>query len=160
MKAKANTLIERQGFKDDDRTPMHDEIQLWLLKNVKQIIKANYPFKKISGIDVKLEYPVVSEGYKSSYVVGAIDAVIIVDADNQRNAFLVEIKSKIVSFGDLVRQINFYKSHMETPKYMYNNKDLNYCETINFVVVSPDDRFKEVLKSQDIDFIKYPTKFK
>lgn len=49
-----------------------------------------------------------------------------------------EVKSKIESVGALLRQINFYKSY-KPGKY---------------VVVSPDDRYKDLLASQDVGFVK------
>ena len=49
-----------------------------------------------------------------------------------------EVKTRIQSVGALLRQINFYKSY-KPGKY---------------VVVSPDDRYKDLLASQDVGFVK------
>lgn len=50
-----------------------------------------------------------------------------------------EVKPKIPSLGELIRQIRMYQSYIECP----------------FCVVSPDDRFKDALASQGIKFLKY-----
>jgi hypothetical protein len=52
---------------------------------------------------------------------------------------LFEVKTEIPSFGELMRQINFYRAYEQGP----------------FFVVSPDDRFKSTLASQGIGFVKY-----
>ena len=52
---------------------------------------------------------------------------------------LFEAKTEIPSFGELMRQINFYRAYEQGP----------------FFVVSPDDRFKSTLASQCIGFVKY-----
>lgn len=57
--------------------------------------------------------------------------------------FLFEVKSKIISLGDLIRQVQLYRSKVEEAK---------------FYVVSPDVmKYKNVLKSQGIGCIEYPT---
>ena len=49
-----------------------------------------------------------------------------------------EVKTRIQSVGALLRQINFYKSHKPG----------------NYVVVSPDDRHRDLLASQGVGFVK------
>lgn len=60
---------------------------------------------------------------------------------NYSDEIYIEVKSKITSLGELIRQIRFYQSHK---KGMY-------------VVVSPDGQFAEVLKSQGIGFVACPS---
>jgi len=50
-----------------------------------------------------------------------------------------EIKTTIPSLGELIRQIHMYREYQGG----------------KFVIVSPDDRFKETLKQQRISFLKY-----
>lgn len=50
-----------------------------------------------------------------------------------------EVKTTIPSLGELIRQVNMYKAY----------------QTGRFIVISPDDKFVEPLKSQGIDFYKY-----
>lgn len=51
-----------------------------------------------------------------------------------------EVKSQIRSIGDVIRQIQFYRE---------------YLSEANFVVVSPDTQFRDVLDSQGIHFIQF-----
>jgi len=59
---------------------------------------------------------------------------------DERVSFNVEVKPSIRSIGELIRQIRRYESVCKAP----------------FVVVSPDDRFANILRSQGIGFIKAP----
>lgn len=52
-----------------------------------------------------------------------------------------EVKSKIPSLGELVRQIRFYQSHKPGRYY----------------VVSPDERYADLLRSQGIGFVSCPS---
>lgn len=52
---------------------------------------------------------------------------------------IVEVKPKIESLGELIRQIRLYESH---------------CSNADFFVCSPDDRFRSSLGDQRIGFIK------
>ncbi|MBI3152767.1 MAG: hypothetical protein HYZ21_11580 [Chloroflexi bacterium] len=51
-----------------------------------------------------------------------------------------EVKTEIPSLGELIRQINTYRNYVEG----------------KFIVVCPDDRYKELLAEQGIGFVKYP----
>ena len=53
---------------------------------------------------------------------------------------MLEVKPSISSLGEVIRQINMYRTY-KPGKY---------------AIVSPDDRFKEQLISQGIDFVKCP----
>ena len=50
-----------------------------------------------------------------------------------------EVKSTIPSLGELFRQIQLYKVYDKNP----------------FVIVCPDDRFREQIESQELKFLKY-----
>jgi hypothetical protein len=49
-----------------------------------------------------------------------------------------EVKAKMPTLGELLRQINFYKDHLPG----------------QYVVVSSDDRFKRILSEQGVGFLK------
>lgn len=53
----------------------------------------------------------------------------------------VEVKSKVTSIGDLLRQIQFYRTFV---------KDTPWC------VVSPDTRYAEIIRQQGIHFVECP----
>jgi hypothetical protein len=62
MEPKSKTLIERMGFLDSDRRRYsHDEIQIWVYKNFRSIIKKTFPmveYENIKPVEIKLEYPI------------------------------------------------------------------------------------------------------
>ena len=55
-------------------------------------------------------------------------------------SLLLEVKPEIRSVGEVVRQIRMYQAYQDSL----------------FVVVCPDDRFREVLRGQGIGFVKSP----
>ena len=57
-----------------------------------------------------------------------------------RMTLLFEAKTETPSFGELMRQINHYRAY-ETQGQFY--------------VISPDDRFKTALESENVGFVKY-----
>jgi len=61
-------------------------------------------------------------------------------APRPRLNILAEAKTKLPSLGELMRQIQLYRTAF------YGH----------VVVISPDDSFAEILAEQDIVFIKYP----
>jgi hypothetical protein len=58
---------------------------------------------------------------------------------DDRRSVCFEVKSKITSLGDLIRQIHLYQEYIKAP----------------FVVVSPDIRFANALRGQGIHFLPY-----
>jgi len=114
------------------------------------------------------EKPVISEGYKSQYIVGFVD--LYVEAQNwtlgirdfppdqhwkhtsnlpvwttyldksSPYRILFEVKSSIPSLGEVIRQIRMYQT------YLWGT----------YVIVSPDDRFADALRAQGIEFYKCP----
>ena len=119
----AKTLIERFGFKDDDlATPEHDKILVWLLDEV-NMMKVLSSFRTLLKKDmlyhiqeIKAESPIL--GY-NNYNIGFIDVQVkLLETDDKKTpmntcyrSICIEIKPKIKSIGELIRQINFYKSH-------------------------------------------------
>jgi hypothetical protein len=95
-------------------------------------LKALYPNQEIpEELCARLEHPILDR----SFVVGFADIY------STRYHIGIEIKSEIVSIGDLIRQIQFYR---------------NYTEGTDWVVISPDERFAGLLKDQGILFYRYP----
>jgi hypothetical protein len=55
----------------------------------------------------------------------------------------IEVKSRILSLGDLIRQINFYREYL--------------AEHVQFIVLSPDvGKYKNILKMQNVTPWEYP----
>lgn len=160
------TLQSKMGFQDDDlKTPAHDKIMMWTQEHAAQILfegAGRYPEymrpqgpAEIKVDEVKWEVPVRGS---NGYTLGFIDMVIRgkwlrmrTEEEIKGNTYenydprepywegisvAVEVKTTIPNVGALLRQINLYN-------------------TRSFVVVSPDDRFADVLRSQGVAFYKY-----
>jgi hypothetical protein len=130
MEPKAKTIIERHGFRDTDRKDsVHDQIQIWTFKNFRSVLETVFPEQKLPDMlpTPELEWAVTDR----NFIVGFVDIYLC--------GIAVEVKSKIPVVGDLIRQINFYRKYIGA----------------QWLVVSPDDRFVDLLKSQGIKFFKY-----
>ena len=172
---KLNTYQARLGFDDADlRKPDHDEIMLWLDRNHKQVLKQlgveplgskgiwEKPLKNgnfaVGFIDYMVTYfqPSQEPPVKVSWRNGGNlpkGVAPLIDTDKeffitysdlfykQRNYYF-EVKTAIPSIGELIRQIQFYKSYL-----------LIHHSDVKFAVVCPDDRFQDVLRSQEIEFV-------
>lgn len=115
------------------------------------------PEKPPSRIRGKIwEFPITS----GNYVIGFVDLRVNVDRPNlgintkysygrdvenfcvdfTHKAFNFEVKTSIPSFGELIRQLRFYQE---------------YDKGASYVVVSPDDACRDLLKAQGFGFLKY-----
>jgi len=121
----AKTLIERFGFKDDDlATPEHDKILVWLLDetNMMKVLSSFQTLLKKGWFyhieEITAESPIL--GY-NNYNIGFIDLkVTLLETDDMKTpmntkyrSICIEIKPKIKSIGELIRQINLYRSHQK-----------------------------------------------
>lgn len=61
------------------------------------------------------------------------------DCSDENQRVIFEVKTTIPSAGELIRQIRLYQQYLSG----------------HYIVVSPDDRHADVLRSQGIDFLKY-----
>lgn len=146
---------------EDLRTPSHDAIMIWLHENIAAVsaeISAGIerhpdygvvPMPTAEDITVKWESPVWGGGYlKNHEIIGARHIIGYIDllAEFSSNVCLphiaFEVKTSIRSIGETIRQINTYRAHIRR-------------ETM-FCIVSPDDRFRAILESQGILFVKAP----
>lgn len=59
--------------------------------------------------------------------------------NKERQSIYIEAKSEIKSLGELIRQINVYRTYKKG----------------NYFIASPDNRYIDILKEQGIGFIKY-----
>lgn len=132
-------------MKEKTATEKHDDIVKYIFENpikvLRKITKTDLDF---FNIKMEIEKPVLKKNYGKTDIVGYIDLSIDFkykfNNGIQYDRFYIEVKSYIKSFGELLRQINTYKTYEKYGKY---------------VVVSPDDRFVELIESQDIKFLKY-----
>ena len=70
---------------------------------------------------------------------------------NETTRVAFEIKTTIPSLGELIRQIQFYRS------YEPELSDNYWAHKWVYAVVSPDARWQKQLESQDIHFVRYPS---
>lgn len=147
---KAKTLIEKHGFKDSDlTTPLHDKILFWTVENIDQIINEVIVKEKIKfKVDfLEPEFAITSlSSFSNKSIIGFLDLNVRFTTEKtekfESNTYRVgiEIKSKILSVGETIRQLNFYKE---------------YTNNQYWIIVSPDDRFKDFFEKQNIKFYKY-----
>jgi hypothetical protein len=163
MKPKAKTNLEKMGFIDSDRNKTHDDLQVEILSNPEKIIKSILKIepKDLKILKIFLEQPVVT---KTDFIVGYVDCVISFNfktgqtrlhhETNEPYEFttssvaVIEIKTKIDSFGDTLRQINTYKTYSHITKNRFLQEAI-------FIVASPDEKFKLQFESQDIRFYNF-----
>lgn len=161
-------------LKIDDRqlkTPKHDEMCLWVSKNIKKVIFP-YLLKKYSFWDANLlcECPFLLEWEEpiknNGFVIGIPDFryKIIVDEGTERTghrkilADFIEIKPTIDSLGEVMRQLKLYKSYCLTPegfvsdvfKFYLGTRAHKYYADFFLVTSMPD--FKDVFETQEIQY--------
>lgn len=185
MKPSNKNYTQANLFESDLTTDLHDKIMLWVNDNYPDVINSidsnilkchletgggelirELSFDEIkeqihhqnNGIlfSTKWENPVRKiYDYKGRQVsiMGFIDFCIYIDLKKifpnedliiNQNYFQVininiEVKSRIKNVGELIRQINYYKEFQNGI----------------YIVVSPDDKFKNILKQERIHHFKY-----
>lgn len=160
----------------DLSSPLHDEIQMWAMKNKTALYskllsmtttslswfddrKKAYLVKNLS---CQVEYPVkshlVSGGFGKS-IVGFMDVVLylgcIVSTKHfsmkhgrgtetyEPFSFFIEIKSKITSFGEIMRELQFYDTHLVgLPKN-------------HIVLLAPSIPFADMIREQGFTVLEY-----
>lgn len=147
---KEKALQTRFGFVDEDlKTPAHDALMFWIDEYISEILVGVFDLTEAPKILVKRWEFVLTD--RRQIRMGAADMYVLADRGKQGYPVFIEAKPKIRSLGELIRQINFYKSGSD---FMVQN----YGEytSPNWLVVSPDDHFADKLKEQGILFHKSP----
>lgn len=154
-KIKAKTHLEKLGFSEKDKKkPEHDIIQTWTYENIDKVLsdtvmaKNPHPFKVVNN---RWEHQVMHINGNYRMIVGYIDIFVDIQGkffysdtgqyEKSNNHVFIEIKTQIPSLGELIRQMRAYQAYQS--KYT------------NFLIVSPDDRHKKILKEQGFWFYKY-----
>ncbi len=155
---KAKTHLEKLGFSEKDKKDSkHDIIQTWAYNNVEEIVKElvmknnPHPFKIVEN---KWEHQVMHINGNYKMVVGYIDLMVRIQGkfyfsdtkeyEDYTKTVFIEVKTQIPSLGELIRQMRAYEA--------YQNEYNRFTE---FLIVSPDDRHKAILKEQGFGFYKY-----
>jgi hypothetical protein len=150
-KNKENILINGKNL--DDIKNIENKIE-----KLKTYISIGQPPEKSIKIVKKIwERPIKAH---NDFVIGFIDMEVIcyipelfcyseydfpkLAIDHIEYSLMLEVKTTIKSIGEVIRQIHLYKNYFRN----YHNK------MYEFIIVSPDDRYVDLLKSQDIGFVK------
>jgi hypothetical protein len=151
-KQKANAA--HGGFIDPEvATDNHDKVMLWLDANIESIVASIFNKEKTEDLKTtsQWERPITKGDGKYKTIVGYMDMLCTVrkksSPDDEEYRYLLdhicfEVKSKITSIGEVIRQINQYKT---------------FLPPVRFVIVSPDDRYSDILTNQGIYFVKCPS---
>ena len=134
------------------KTPEHDALVIWLRDNLSTVVDS----LKIAPVykmgTPSIEYPITN---KHSTILCFIDLKVNIEymekvredhSYREQVALLFEVKPKIESFGEILRQVQSYKIYYEANNDSWSRK----CKVI---VVSPDKIFKENIESQGFGFI-------
>jgi hypothetical protein len=165
VRKKTKTLGDRLAFNDGDlKSPGHDAIMIWLQGELPRIFGERLG-QTVGTLKAEWEHPVNS---KDGEIVGFIDLLAqgtilrrgcklcTEQKECKMHQLLTpqgtivwafEVKTRISSVGELVRQIRFYEHHTSNPYF-------NQMQLIS--VVSPDVRHRDILVGQEIDFIQSP----
>jgi len=148
-KPRAQTIQARFGFADADlKTQKHDEMMLWLDQHVNEV-SSTIVGEPVEMVQKTWEKPVMS----GKYTVGFVDLFAFtnegynyrIPSDYKRCGICFEVKTSIPSLGELIRQIRMYQQYVRSGEWGLPI----------FVVVSPDARFADALRSQGIEFYHY-----
>jgi hypothetical protein len=165
MKIKANTMLEKMGFKDTDLgSPKHDELIAWIFNNALGICKSVIKDAEVLGIKkIYLETPVTKN---NGYIIGYTDVEIRASVNVTRKAFIerersaetnwvwadveypeityrdtihiiIEAKPSVPSIGEVLRQFNTYKT-------VFNSKNNIW------VLVAPPSPYTALLENEGI----------
>ena len=151
---KQKTTYASKLEKDPDlSSPLHDEIQMWAIKNKaalwrKLLSMTTTNAIKDRPIKCEVEYPIkkhLQHGGFGKSIAGYMDVVIYWDPSAfPYDSFFIEIKSKITSFGEIMRELQFYKSHLDVPKN-------------HIVLLAPSIPFADMNREQGFTVLEYKT---
>lgn len=150
---------KQQTIINNDKISKENEQKVKDLLNQYLEFRKNLKTEKLHSI-VKLDMEYAILGY-NNYNIGFVDAILSFQAQeffikeegchffatsgrivNGSNPFVIEVKPKINSLGELVRQINMYRSHLEANTW---------------IILTETSSFDDVLKQQNI--LTYHPKF-
>lgn len=131
------TLIQRMGFADPDRrSPAHDDACIQIATDPERFARAVRERLDVREARCDLEVPLQKGDGKYASTVGFIDAMVTWCAGLSEvsapalgfrwvggkhypvSSMLVEVKTKIPAFGDLLRQMNLYREYRRVDEYV------------------------------------------
>ena len=116
---------------DDDqlKTPEHDKICLWVNKHHGEFIRQKDKIGRFypEGYDLIWEKPIINRGF----VIGIPDFTIKNNMGcygEERVLGFIEVKPKIKSLGETLRQLQLYQNYRDFAKIIIVTKSLEYKE--------------------------------
>ena len=141
-------MLEAMGFNDGEiHTSAHDDLVGYIIEHREELFFKHFPRAASKIIKFELERPVTKQG---GYIVGYIDIMLIGDifAENQKygeyyekKVLAIEVKTKIQSIGEILRQINTYREY--TCGY-------ESCKRFHWAVAAPFIPHAEMLVAEKI----------
>lgn len=139
------TFSDIEDLRDDIRGALSQPYKLQSLINyIKNDCKGVLPIEKLQW-----EYP-IQDG---KYSLGFIDMKVEIERIDE--IFYFEVKSDITSLGEIVREMQFYRSKVGVVRAFDKHRVEKYRNGIFYVVAPPNETAKQVLASQDIQYIDY-----
>ncbi len=134
-----NTLLSKMGFSDaDKRMPAHDEACLSIASGPRAILSLLGLKDEIDAVD--LEFPLSKGSGQYKTTVGFIDVVIRSSSDS----IVIEVKTRIDSIGELLRQMNLYRSYSDP----FFESPQHFGKYVIWSLDPADARLASVLHSQ------------
>lgn len=146
------------GFPDYDlKTPLHDEMMLWVARNAEMVAKLESNDEVASVVRVRWEQPLLSgpviRGYLDlliDFEVAAVDLSKAPPETYRRQCKLgIEVKAVVSSIGDLIRQLTTYQTLFRQFEPGYGRKQLAV------LTPSPSDDLRYVCSSQGFSVFDY-----
>ena len=147
----------------DLSSPLHDEIQMWAMKNKtalhSKLLSMTTSPKTTNDVFIGMcmvEKPIknrLANGRLGNSIVGYMD-VVLGNADAMECAanvrqfgpsFFIEIKSKITSFGEIMRELQFYSTHLCT----------TWVKKRHIVLLAPSIPFADMIREQGFTVLEY-----
>ncbi len=158
--AKINHLQSWKGFADPQVKPRLKVTKKEWEYTIKKISESKYSSSVsiIGFVDMKIDYEDYRLDLKECFIRESLDdgkssfwdekerknrwdfsGNFQLSHSKEKHSIFIEAKSEIKSLGELIRQINVYRTYQGG----------------NYFVVAPDDRYIDILNEQGIGFIKY-----
>ena len=151
QKQRAKTLQEKFGFVDEElKTPEHDAMMVWIDQQAKSLIEEYFSISSgwsadtIDRVRAEADQAAKSHFHKLQWTgLGEPPPIKLKILEKIWESPIVTKNGYAVGFADMevIRKIRLYQEYRKG----------------HYIVVSPDDKFADILRGQGIQFVKYET---
>jgi hypothetical protein len=144
--------MNEKNNNDELKTPKHDEMCLWVNKNIRKIFGEIYgeKYEPFQNLTLSWEEPL----YNGTYLAGVVDFKYHVEGYSDSSGFsthgYIEVKPKILSVGEVMRQLKIYKSHKIKCEGNCNSCFPGTWIEPEIILITGTPDFKELFESQGI----------